>query len=301
MPSHQVFAYGVISSSTVYKLRGRFPGVEGYAEVDSVRHATGGEAANSSVVLARLGIPVLLDGNWLGDDDGGRRVKALLSGYAIDTTRLPLLEGHSSVEEAVFVAEGSRTIFGNYGRLLENQHWNEPRAGDISDAKVVSLDPFFKEPALRVADIASEAGIPVVTVDCRADDPLLGKVSAVAIAESYIRENYGECDVEDLFARYRAACPGLVIFTFGAAPIWYGKSGGPVKRFAPYSIDPVDTTGGGDAFRAGVVYGFLQGWSEDKTVDFAAATAALTCTRYPGVLNAPTLDDVTDFMGSAAL
>ena len=64
-------------------------------------------------------------------------------------------------------------------------------------------------------------------------------------------------------------------------------------------IDPVDTTGGGDAFRAGIVYGFLKGWTDDKMVDFAAAVAAITCTRFPGVLNAPTCDEVSDFVNAA--
>jgi sugar/nucleoside kinase (ribokinase family) len=58
----------------------------------------------------------------------------------------------------------------------------------------------------------------------------------------------------------------------------------------------VDTTGGGDAFRAGIVYGFLKGWTDDRMVDFAAAVAAIICTRFPGVLNAPTYDEVSDFV-----
>jgi len=58
----------------------------------------------------------------------------------------------------------------------------------------------------------------------------------------------------------------------------------------------VDTTGGGDSFRAGIVYGFLKGWDEDRTIDFAAAVATMICTRFPGVLNAPTCDEVFNFM-----
>jgi sugar/nucleoside kinase (ribokinase family) len=87
-----------------------------------------------------------------------------------------------------------------------------------------------------------------------------------------------------------------VIFTFGNDLFWYARPDETIKSFQPYSIDPVDTTGAGDSFRAGVVYGFLNGWTVDKTIDFAAAVAAMTCTRFPGVLNSPTLDEVVDFM-----
>jgi sugar/nucleoside kinase (ribokinase family) len=257
---------------------------------------TGGEAANSSIVLSRLGAQVKLDGNWLGADESGRRIKALLSDYQIDTSRLSLREGYKGVQEVVFAAHDTRTIFGTYCRLLEDTAWNTPQASDIAQAKVVCLDPFFAQPASRAAEIAFAAGIPVVTVDCQYDNPLLRHTSALVIAESYIRENYAQRDLEELFREYQAATSGLVIFTFGDAPVWYARRDETVKFFQPYSVDPVDTTGGGDAFRAGVVYGFLKGWDEEKTIDFAAAVAAITCARFPGVLNAPTCDEVFDFM-----
>jgi sugar/nucleoside kinase (ribokinase family) len=299
MKPHAVYAYGVVSSSTLYRLRNVFPSPEGYAEIEECRHMTGGEAANSSIVLSRLGLRVKLDGNWLGDDENGERTKALLSGYQIDTSRLLLREGYKGVQEVVFAAAGTRTIFGTYGRLLEQADWNMPQEIDITQAKVVCLDPFFAEPASRVAEIACAAGIPVVTVDCKHDDPLLPHCSAVVVAESYIRENYPGHDLEELFKAYQAAAGGLSIFTFGDAPVWYARPNETIRFAEPYSIDPVDTAGGGDSFRAGIVYGFLKGWSDDKMIDFAAAIAAIVCTRFPGVLNAPTYDEVADFMRSA--
>lgn len=299
MSAHDVYSYGVVSSSTLYSVRGAFPKSEGYAEIDDVRYMTGGEATNSSVVLSCLGVRVKLDGNWLGADENGKRTKALLSEHRIDTSRLPLRKGYQGVQEVVFAAEGTRTLFGTYVRLLDDADWNTPRESDITQAKVVCLDPFFGQPASRVAELAFHAGIPVVTVDCRCDDPLLRHTSAVVIAESYIRDNYGDHGLEAVFEQYLAATNGLVIFTFGDAPIWYARSDDTVKYRQPYSIDPVDTTGGGDSFRAGIVYGFLKGWHADKMVDFAAALAALTCTRFPGVMNAPTYDEVSAFMGVA--
>lgn len=155
---------------------------------------------------------------------------------------------------------------------------------------------YFAQPAFRVSQIAFNANIPVVTVDCPYDDPLLRHTSAVVISESYINENYATRELEGLFREYQAATGGLVIFTYGDAPVWYARPDETVKYFRPYLVDPVDTTGGGDSFRAGIVYGFLKGWDEDKMIDFAAAVAAMNCTRFPGVLNAPTCDEVYNFM-----
>jgi len=298
MSSYDVYAFGVVSSSTLYGIQGTFPAPEGYAEIQESRRMTGGEATNSSIVLSRLGATVKLDGNWLGADENGERTKALLTDYGIDTERLPLKDGVKTVEEVVFAAANTRTIFGTYGHLLEEQAWNMPTEGDIVQASVVCLDPFFAEPASRVAEIATAADIPVVTVDCPYDSPLLPNVSAVVIAESFLRENYGDSDPGDVFAEYQAATKGLVIFSFGDRPVWYARKGDAIQYLEPFKIEAIDTAGGGDSFRAGIVYGFLKGWDDAAMVQFAAAVAAINCTRFPGVLNSPTYDEVRDFIES---
>ncbi len=295
-----VYSYGVVSSSTLYFVRDSFPAAEGYAEIDEVLHMTGGEATNSSIVLARLGASVKLDGNWIGDDDGGRRTRALLNDRGIDISRLPLREGYEGVQEIVFAAGATRTIFGTYGALLANEEWNVPHEEDVTAAKVVCLDPFFAEPALRAARTASEAGIPVVTVDCRHDSPLLGHVSAVVIAESFLRENYPDQEIDDLFRQFQASTNGLVVFTFGGEPVRYGRAGEEPGFLQPFAIDPLDTTGGGDSFRAGIVYGFLNGWDDERAVSFAAAVAAINCRRFPGVLDSPALGEIEAFINANA-
>ena len=296
MTSYDIYAYGVVASSTLYSIRGAFPGPEGYAEIDDVHRMTGGEATNSSIVLSGLGVRVKLDGNWLGATDAGRRTKAILDGYNIDTSSLPIAPGCEGVEEVVFAAGDTRTIFGSYGRLLESGNWNRPQEKDIVAAQVVCVDPFFGEASALAAAIAAGAGIPAVTVDCRHDDALLGDVAAVVISRSYLQWQYPGEKLEDVFRQYRESTNGLVIFTSGDRPVWYGQTGRPVKHSEPYAVKAVDTSGAGDAFRAGVAYGFLRGWDHDRIVDFSGALAAIVCTRSPGVLNSPCLDEVLAFM-----
>lgn len=294
--THDVYSFGVVSPSTLYRIRGDFPAAEGYAEIESVHSMTGGEAANSSMVLARLGVSVKLDGNWLGDNDDGERTKALLSDSNIDVTRLPLVAGYEGVREVVFAAQETRTIFGTYMRLLQEGKWNMPEADDVRQASVVSVDPFFGAASEQAAAIGCAEGIPVVTVDCPHDSALLAHTGCVIVAESFIRENYPEQALDDLLLSYQRSTPGLVVFTFGDRAIRYGRAGQAAQTLQPFSIDAVDTTGGGDAFRAGVVYGFLRQWEDRRTIAFAAALAALVCTRFPGVMNAPGYDEVVQFM-----
>jgi sulfofructose kinase len=46
---------------------------------------------------------------------------------------------------------------------------------------------------------------------------------------------------------------------------------------AAYRVPVVDTTGAGDVFHAGFIYGLLQGWPLERQLDFACAAAALNC------------------------
>jgi len=42
-------------------------------------------------------------------------------------------------------------------------------------------------------------------------------------------------------------------------------------------VPVVDTTGAGDIFHAGFVYGLLQGWELDRQLEFSCAAAAMNC------------------------
>lgn len=296
MGAFDVYSFGVVSASTLYMFKGDFPTPDGYSEIDGVQYMVGGEAANSSIVLARLGLRVKLDGNWIGDDDRGKRTKGFLDGYGIDSSRLALKDGYQGVFEAVFSAENSRTIFGGYGRLLERQDWNMPESEDIRRARVICVDPFFTTASLRVAEVGLDAGVPVVTIDCLHDDPILKFTAATVISHNYIQWKYADHSLEDLFQKYQSATKGLVVFTFGGNEVWYGRAGTAISKKPVYSVNAIDTSGAGDSFRAGIVFGFVREWDDSKTIDFAAAVAGIVCTRFPGVMNSPSYDEVLEFM-----
>lgn len=59
-----------------------------------------------------------------------------------------------------------------------------------------------------------------------------------------------------------------------------------------------DTTGAGDGFRAGIVYGLLKGHRGAGLIRVGSAVAALVCSQVPGVLHSPNETELSAFLAS---
>lgn len=292
-----VYLYGMISPSTVFVLRKdfRFPAANAYAEIAETHPSVGGEAANSAIVLARLGLKTKLDGNWVNKRNADK-VTGLLSRYAIDLSRVSVKD-NGGTEEIVITDSDSRTVFGNYAAFHDGpKQWNDPSEEDIRETRIACIDPYFHDESRRAAELCVECGKPYVTLDSPYADPLAQNAAAVVVSHELRDTAYRGADMRAVFDQYLTRCAGLVIFTFGSDCLWFARRGESPKTYTPYKIDPVDTTGAGDSFRGAIAYGLLQGWDDERTVDFASAVAALVCMTIPHALNAPGLEEVTAFI-----
>jgi sugar/nucleoside kinase (ribokinase family) len=297
MKMFNVYLYGMISASTVHVLdrNCEFPKPNEYAEIKETMPSVGGEAVNSAIMLSKLGIKTKLDGNWINPDNADK-IFTLLKPFGIDYSRLTLKQNYGT-EEVVITDKSSRTVFGNYAAFHSGEmQWNDACEDDIRNAKMVSLDPYFKKESLAAAELCVKNNKPYVTIDCRYDDFITQNAEAVIISHELRDQAYRDYNMEEIFSQYLQNCKGLIIFTFGSDELWYGRQGQEITKYKPYKINPIDTTGAGDSFRSGIIYGLLNSWSDEKTVDFASAVAACVCLTMPHTLNAPGLDGVLKFI-----
>jgi sugar/nucleoside kinase (ribokinase family) len=63
-----------------------------------------------------------------------------------------------------------------------------------------------------------------------------------------------------------------------------------------FKVEVVDTLGAGDTFHGVFTLMLAEGMSERPAMRFAAAAAALKCTRYGGILGAPTRAELEAFL-----
>lgn len=291
---HEVYAYGVIAPSTLIELDGAFPSEAGYGEIIGIHPSLGGEAAGGAYVLARLGVATKLSGTRLSGEPESARVVEMLSKAGVDCSAVDT-ESTEAVTELVFSGNGERTVFGSYGRMLADRSWSPPSQADVASSRIVCLDPFFGEDSEQAARWCRESTIPYVTVDAPPDAALTRSAAAVIVAEEYASRTLPALGPDQVLATYLEHCEGLVVVTRGGGQILWGR-GGEVQDHTPFPVEVRDTTGAGDSFRAGIIYAMLRGYDDERTIEVAAAVAALVCRTIPGVLGSPTGRELENFL-----
>jgi sugar/nucleoside kinase (ribokinase family) len=188
-------------------------------------------------------------------------------------------------------------VFGNYAGFHNgDKQWNDSREIDIKKAQCIAIDPYFKQESLEAAKMCMKHRKPYVTLDCRYDDYIAQNAALVIISHELRNQAHSSSNMIEIFEKYLSHCKGLVTFTFGSDQLWYARKGQPIKKFKPYKIKPIDTTGAGDSFHSGIIYGLLNSWEDTKTIEFAAAVAACVCLTIPHTLNAPGSDEIFEFI-----
>ncbi|MEO0069156.1 MAG: PfkB family carbohydrate kinase, partial [candidate division WOR-3 bacterium] len=86
-----------------------------------------------------------------------------------------------------------------------------------------------------------------------------------------------------------------VVISVGAlGAVVYDKNG--KRNFPAFPVKVVDSTGAGDAFRAGLAVSLASGKDIDEAVRFANACGALATTVLGAEPSMPTLDQVERFL-----
>ena len=92
----------------------------------------------------------------------------------------------------------------------------------------------------------------------------------------------------------------VVVVTCGADGALAADAGtGEMVCVPAVPLDPLDPTGAGDVFTAGIVLGTLHGWPLARRLAFANLIAGLSVRHFGGSLSAPGWGDIADWWATA--
>ncbi len=259
---------------------------------------SGGPVATALVTLARLGVSTRFIGR-VGDDPEGVFIREEFGKEGVDTSRLMLEPNALSRAVLVLVdqATGERCF-------TSRRETNTPltvsdlNRQEITSAKVLHLDD-ADEASIQAAKWAKAAGVTVVLDGTwhseLITELLLPLVDIPIVSEVFAQEWMPGAPPEAVVQRLCEFGARIAVITLGERGCVAQWEAG-LLTFPAFPVDVLDTTGAGDAFHGGFIYGVLQDWSVAEIIRFASAVASLNCCQLGGRSGLPTLEEVHQFL-----
>lgn len=297
MDRAEVLCYGEIGIDNIIQADG-LPSPENAVFPTSDSYHGGGAAANTAVWLVTLGIPVKLTGNAIGFDTyGGMILEGLRKHPNLD---LSLVEQRAEVTtpftRAIVTPDGERSF-------LIFWYPQAPKVTLTRDmlrgVKYLALDLYGGPERLSTARLAFESGVATAIGDVVwPDHPALPYTSIATNSGPYIRQNFPGVDVRQHARKLQSVSKGIVITTDGPNQVHALDAQGNGFTIQPPSVTAVDATGAGDAFRAGLLYGLLQGFDLPRSLCWAVATGSLKVRNVGAATTLPDFKEVEDLANS---
>lgn len=270
---------GLNATDTVIPV-GEFPARGSKVEFRGSHALPGGQVASTVVACQQWGLRTRYVGK-LGEDDAARLHREAFRRAGVEAKIVTVPGGVSAQSLIVVDAGGERTVLCRKDERMVLKPEDLQREW-IEDARVLHVDGHDTAAATLAATWARAAGVPVVA---DLDDlypgveELLSNVDYLIVNHDFACRLMGEQDLSTALRRMheRYGCR-LSAATLGEGGVlaWDGMR---CWTTAAFKVGVVDTTGAGDIFRAGFIYGLLLGWGLERQMEFASAAAALNCTK----------------------
>jgi sulfofructose kinase len=258
----------------------------------------GGQVATAMVALSRWGVKTKYIGK-VGYNELGQFSLHSIRQEGVDISSV-MTEPHATNQFAMIMVDGStgeRTILWNRDDRLTYRE-GELGKSEVCSGKILHLDGHDIRAALQCARWAREEGIPTV-IDLDKVEPRTSELIKgidFVITSSRFPALYTEIsDRERAFLELQKHTSGFLCATLGHEGAMAFVEGN-VIYVEGFKVKTVDTTGAGDVFHGGFIYGLLQNWELGEILRFANAAAALKCKELGGRKGIPTLEEIRRFL-----
>ncbi|MEW6411056.1 MAG: PfkB family carbohydrate kinase [Candidatus Zixiibacteriota bacterium] len=262
----------------------------------------GGPVPNVAIGLSRLGFKTALIA-VVGDDPFGKISIDELKRDRVDH-RFVIIKKQPSALAAGWVEKesGQRTM------VLSRRIFVTPadiKTSSYPIPKILHLDGRDMPATLKLALWAKREKI-IVSFDIGSmrNDVLavFPYVDHLVVADNYAFPFTKSDSARVAIDRLAKLCPGTIVVTEGikgstGRETLNGRTGEFVFQPA-FKVKNIDTTGAGDCYHTGYLYGLLKGYSLSERMRYGSAAAALKCTRPGARSGIPTEPQLLAFLKS---
>jgi ribokinase len=265
MTKFNVVGFGALNVDMLLKVN-RFAGAEEESFIEDYTEACGGSAANTMVGLARLGCKVGFIGKVASDREGKLQIDCFNT-EGVDTNGIVQAKQGKSGSVLGFVdKKGARALYIN------------PGVNDAIESREINLDYVAQTGFLHLSSFVGEkpfraqkklVGMLPSAIKVSFDPGSVYAQKGFAAIEPIIRSSYvlmpNALELEQLTAEpdYQKGADFMVELGVKIVAVKLGSKGCYVtdgqerQRVEAFQVKAVDTTGAGDAFNAGFLYGLI--------------------------------------------
>src|SRR6185436_12574506 len=281
-----------------------YPAFDTKTRFTEYERSAGGQTASAMVALQRLGLKTAYAGRF-GSDDDGRFGLLSLEYEGVNLDHAETIEGADNQVAFIMIdsRSGERTIIWDRDERLSYRP-DEVPLELAPRGRVLHLDAHDPPACAVMAKAAREAGA-IVTADIdnvyEGLPGLLPLIDVLITSSAFPHRLTGISDeraaLVDLKGQYGCAIVGATLGTRGAVIYIDGQFIESPAFEVPGGCR--DTTGAGDAFHAGFIYGMLGGDQLEECMKLGNAVAALKCRALGARAALPTSDELNDFLDTA--
>ncbi|WP_198964143.1 sugar kinase [Bradyrhizobium sp. Y36] len=265
----------------------------------------GGNALNAAIAIALLGGRVAFAGP-MGDarETSSSFILAQMAQEGIDTTHIVRMPDVTTPVSTIMIEpSGERTLTIYRDPAL----WTVelPDADELlAGCGALLVESRCAAFGTGLCTEARQRGIPVIVGVDRAmslQDSLLTAASHLLFSSEQVQETAGVTGDGEALKLLAGLTPAFLAATRGPnGTIWLNETG-ELEETAAFPVQAVDTLGAGDVFHGAFTLRLAEGEGIREALRFAAAAAALKCTRHGGGQAAPQRLEVEELLRTARL
>ncbi|ALM75930.1 Ribokinase [Thermococcus barophilus] len=244
----------------------RFPEFHEKIPAKNAHFGLGGAAGNTATWLANMGLRVGFIGA-VGKDEIGEAHINFFKKIGIDTKGIKIVDVPSGVAVAIIKGEDKRIV-----KYLGANKYRELDYEYLSKTKHIHLSSNPEKLIVDAVNFAYEHGI-TVSLDigeAKIPEEIEEKITYLLMNEDEFKRKFGNLDkISEVKAKN-------VIVTLNGGGALVRDEKGNIFEVKGLSAEVVDSTGAGDSFDAGLIYGVLKGWSLRDAAKLGMLLAYLT-------------------------
>ncbi len=279
-----------------------YPTFNSKIELSDYVQAAGGEVATTMAGLQRLGLKTVYAGRFGSDAAGDFGIKSL-NDEGVDVRFAERIQGARTQIAFIIIDErnGERTVIWQRDEKLAYRESDAPLEA-ATLGKVLHFTPHDARACLAMATRAKSEGV-IVSIDIdnifEGVDEVLPYVDIMIASADFPEKFLGivgkKAALKEIRSRFGCGIAGVTLGETGSLILCEDTFVESQGFAVPNGCK--DTTGAGDSFRAGLIYGLITCESVEDSARMANAVAALKCRAIGARTALPNREELNGLLG----